>query len=280
MTMADENDQIDEGTEEVIQEPNLGAVADDVSLDTLTDEQKDEALADAKAPPVRDPTEGMSDGQKVDYWAKRASNFENALKEERHKRQEYVKKYGGLGGANKEEKTARPDYNFGKTPRSLDDVQDLGSYTRYILDEASRQFKKEMTEQQLDSRVEFTETRAREIHNGDDGLPSYDELVDEYVVPMIQKNPKIFEVIKQLPDPAEASYTLGFLMKYPKFSDMIKHQSRDELVKNINQTARQAATVRGRSNGRQPSGKLTKAEIDSMSPEEFERELEAFRGSS
>lgn len=273
----DEKDEFEEGGEEVVQEPNLGAVADDLPSDTLSDEQKAEALAEAKAPLPRDPTDGMSDGQKVDYWAKRASNFESALKEERHKRQEYVKKYGGLGGANKEEKTARPDYNFGRAPKSLDEVQDLGSYTRYILDEASKQFKKEMTDQQLDSRVEFTETRAREIHNGDDGLPGYDELVDEYVVPMIQKNPKIFEVIKQLPDPAEASYTLGFLMKYPKFSDMIKSQSRDELVKNINSTARQAATVRGRSNGRQPSGKLTKAEIDAMTPEDFEKELEAFR---
>lgn len=210
MAMADEKNGIDQGGEEIIQEPDLGSVADDASSDTLEDEEKTEALAEAKAPPPRDPTDGMSDGQKVDYWAKRASNFESAFKEERHKRQDYVKKYGGLGGESVKEKANRPEFNFGKTPRSLDEVQDLGSYTRYILDEASKQFKKEMSEQQLDSRVEFTESRARDVHNGDDGLPGYDELVDEYVVPMIQKNPKIFEVIKQLPDPAEASYTLGF----------------------------------------------------------------------
>lgn len=273
----DENDPIEQGGEQVTEEPNLGAVADDLLSDTLDDAQKNEALAEAKAPANRDPTEGMSDGQRVDYWANRAGNFESALKEERHKRQEYTKKYGGLNGANAQEKTARPDYNFGKSPRSLDDVQDLGSYTRYILEEASKQFERKMSDQQLDSRVEYTETRARDLHNGEDGLPAYDELVDEFVVPMIQKNPRIFEVIKQLPDPAEASYTLGFLMKYPKFSEMIKSQSRDDLVKNINATARQAATVRGRSNGHQPTGKLSKAEIDAMNPEEFEKVLEQFR---
>jgi len=48
-------------------------------------------------------------------------------------------------------------------------------------------------------------------------------------------------------------------------------------MKNINATSKQAATVKGKNSGRQPSGRLTRADIESMSVEDFEKELERFR---
>ena len=84
-------------------------------------------------------------------------------------------------------------------------------------------------------------------------------------------------MLREMEDPAEAAYTLGFILKYKNFSDIVKSQTRDELMKNINATSKQAANVKGKNSGRQPSGRLTRAEIDAMSPEDFERELERFR---
>ena len=254
--------------------------AEETGSDSLNLEEKEEAIQEAKAPPPpppEDPTRNMSDGQKVDYWAKRAQHFESEYKTERQKGQEYSKKYGGL--SREQEKTQRHNDNalFDESSIPPWATKDLGTYTRFIVDTAKKEFESLATDRQLDQRVESSESRAREIHNGEDGLPSYDELVDEYVVPIIEKNKKIYELLRQMPDPAEASYTLGFLLKYPKFADMIKSQSRDELVKTINSSAKFAATARGRNGGRQPTGKLTAPEIYAMTPEDFEAELTKFR---
>lgn len=232
------------------------------------------------APP--DPTAKMSPAEARDYWRNKANHFEAEYKVERTKRQSYDKQYGGLNGHGMSMQKAQQERAVDRFT-NLDvpsNVNDLASYTRYILNEAEKSFEHKMTEKQLDSRVESTEKTARENHNGEDGLPAYDELVDEYVAPLIQKRPRIFNMLREMEDPAEAAYTLGFILKYKNFSDIVKSQTRDELMRNINATSKQAANVKGKASGRQPSGRLTKEEIENMSPEEFERELERFRASS
>jgi hypothetical protein len=267
------------GTDEAVTEQaDLGAgVGPGEDFDQVEKEPEEETDA-TPAPP--DPTKGMSQSEAMAYWTKKANHFESEYKVERAKRQSYDKRYGGLNGHgmilknNVEQQRAVDRFTNLDVPNN---VNDLASYTRYILNEAEKSFEHKMTEKQLDGRVETTEKSARDAHNGEDGLPAYDELVDEFVAPLIQKKPRIFNMLRELEDPAEAAYTLGFILKYKNFSDIVKSQTRDELMKNINATSKQAANVKGKANGRQPSGRLTRAEIDAMSPEDFERELERFR---
>ncbi len=266
------------GTDDTVtDQPDLGAgVGPGEDFDQVKEEPPDEK----PQPELRDPTQGMSPVEARDYWRNKANHFESEYKVERTKRQGYDKQYGGLNGHgnalrnNVEQQRAVDRYTNLDIPNN---VQDLASYTRYILNEAEKGFEAKLTERQLDGRVETTEKTAREAHNGEDGLPAYDELVDEYVAPLINKRPRIFSMLREMEDPAEAAYTLGFILKYKNFSDIVKSQTRDELMKNINQTSKQAASIKGKNSGRQPSGRLTKEEIDAMSPEDFERELERFR---
>ncbi len=265
------------GTDDTVtDQPDLGAgVGPGEDFD-----QVEEPPDEKPAPELKDPTQGMSPIEAREYWRNKANHFESEYKVERTKRQSYDKQYGGLNGHgntlrnNVEQQRAVDRFTNLDIPNN---VQDLASYTRYILNEAEKGFEAKLTERQLDGRVESTEKTARDAHNGEDGLPAYDELVDEYVAPLINKRPRIFSMLREMEDPAEAAYTLGFILKYKNFSDIVKSQTRDELMKNINQTSKQAASIKGKNSGRQPSGRLTKEEIDAMSPEDFERELERFR---
>jgi len=265
------------GTDETVtDQPDLGAgVGPGEDYDQVEEPPAEEAV---KIP--KDPTDGMSPIEARNFWKDRANHFDKSYREERAKRQAYDRQYGGLNGHgnilrnNVEQQRAVDRFTNLDIPNN---VNDLASYTRYILNEAEKGFEAKMTEKQLDGRVETSEKTAREAHNGEDGLPAYDELVDEFVAPLIQKRPRIFSMLREMEDPAEAAYTLGFILKYKNFSDIVKSQTRDELMKNINATSKQAANVKGKNSGRQPSGRLTRAEIDAMSPEDFERELERFR---
>ncbi len=266
------------GTDDsVTDQPDLGAgVGPGEDFDQVKEEEPDEK----PQPELRDPTQGMSPVEAREYWRNKANHFESEYRVERTKRQNYDKQYGGLNGHRTLRDTdilAHPAVDRYTNLDIPNNVQDLASYTRYILNEAEKGFEAKLTERQLDGRVESTEKIARDAHNGEDGLPAYDELVDEYVAPFITKRPAVFNMLRQMDDPAESAYTLGFILKYKNFSDILRSQTRDELMKNINQTSKQAATIKGKSNGRQPSGRLTKEEIDAMSPEDFERELERFR---
>jgi len=267
------------GTDETVTEQaDLGAgVGPGEDYDQIEKEPEEETDASPLPP---DPTKGMSPIEAQNYWRNKANHFESEYKVERTKRQSYDKRYGGLNGHgmilknNVEQQRAVDRFTNLDVPSN---VNDLASYTRYILNEAEKSFEHKMTEKQLDGRVESTEKSAREAHNGEDGLPAYDELVDEFVAPLIQKRPRIFNMLREMEDPAEAAYTLGFILKYKNFSDIMKSQTRDELMKNINATAKQAASVKGKNSGRQPSGRLTRADIEGMSVEDFEKELERFR---
>jgi hypothetical protein len=233
-----------------------------------------------KETPRKDPTEGMTAEQKVDYWQKRANRHYADYQKEKTKRQTLQR--GGLADAGRGTAAAPAAGANGKaapteTPTSLDEVENLGQFKDYILSEARRQITEEWTEKDLDARVESTESKARQLHNGEDGFPEYDEVVDTYVVPLIEKNPTVFKLLRLLDDPGEAAYTLGMLRGFPKFVEQLKGKGREDLAKTINDATKNAALVRGRG-GRPTSAKLTKADIDAMSPEDFEKEISKVKG--
>lgn len=220
-----------------------------------------------------DPTAGMTPEQARDYWKRRADRHYAEWKKEKTKRQELQR--GPLGSTLDQGRTAAPAEDKTKEiPKSLDDVENLGQFSQYILAEAKRQIKEDFTEEQLDGRVKATEASARKTHDGSDGFPEYDAVVDEYVVPLIKKNPNVFKLLRLMDDPGEAAYTLGMMIGFPDFREQIKGQGREDLTKKINDATKKAATVSGRSGGRQPSAKLKKEDFEAMSPEDFEAEIE------
>src|SRR5690349_19816559 len=279
--MADENQPIvaedngkNPGTEpNVSEQPDLGAsVGPGEDYDQVEEEEAPEVAAKPEPP---DPTKGMSPREAAEYWRNKANHFESEYKVERTKRQTYDKQYGGLNNTRLRDQTRQPQPDqYRQVP---DNITDLGQYTNYLLQQAEKSFEHKMTERQLDAKVESSEENARKTHDGEDGLPTYDELFDEQVAPMIQKNPRIYELLRLMPDPAEATYVLGFIMKYKNFAQALQSHSRDDLMKAINQTAKQAATIKGKAGNRSGNGKLSKEEIEAMTPEDFERELEKFR---
>jgi hypothetical protein len=173
------------GTDDTVtDQPDLGAgVGPGEDFDQVKEEPQEEEPV--KIP--RDPTDGMSPLEAKNFWKDRANHFDKSYKEERAKRQAYDRQYGGLNGAGIASKNIHEQARAVDRFTNLDipnNVQDLASYTRYILNEAEKGFEAKLTERQLDGRVESTEKTARDAHNGEDGLPAYDELVDEYVAPL------------------------------------------------------------------------------------------------
>jgi hypothetical protein len=267
----------DEGGEGDIDEGGGGA--DDTAGEKDGDDKKKSAAAaedkSKEAPPRKDPTEGMTAEQKVDYWQKRANRHYAEYQKERSKRQSLQR--GPLTDAGKGSAPAGKAAGE-ETPKSLDEVENLGQFSKYVVEEAKRQIKEELTEKDLDSRVTRTESAARKKHDGKDDFPEYDEVVDTYVLPLIQENPNVFKLLRLMDDPGEAAYTLGMLRGFPNYIEQIKGKGREDLANNINDATKKAALVRGRNGGRQTGAKLTAAEIDAMSFDDFEKEIAKTKG--
>jgi hypothetical protein len=153
----------------------------------------------------------------------------------------------------------RRDEGFTLRPLPEDEGLNLETYTDYVVNEAARSFQHSLEQRralEMDERVLTSEATAKKIY-GD-----YDAVVDGWTVPAIRADPRIFQWLRTLPNPARTAYELG-------------QQLRD---RHTAQTFR--PTVRGRnSRGSQRTGRLTKEWIDSASVEEFTRELEAFKNS-
>lgn len=139
--------------------------------------------------------------------------------------------------------------------------------------------------EQLDAREREANFRAsmasvREKEQGDParGIPSFSDLEQEVLIPVIEKNPQIRELVKLVfpQNAGQAFYTLGFLLKYntlDKLEALFAGKARQELGDKIEQVSQEAVRMRGRRDGA-TNGKLTPADIWNMSSAEFAR-LEA-----
>jgi len=156
---------------------------------------------------------------------------------------------------------------------------DLEDYTRYVLDQAATRFERAYSEQRAQEKIQMTEAGARAAHNGKDGLPTYDEVFDGYTVPLIRQRPEVYQWLMAQPNPAEASFLVGCLRRYPHLSDVLQSQGPDaffEYIKNGSSAPPPSVRARG---GRHKPGELSKARIEAMTPTEFEAELLAFKNS-
>lgn len=128
-------------------------------------------------------------------------------------------------------------------------------------------------EKQANFRASLRATREREQGDQASGIPSFAELEEEILVPLVKQNPTVLRLLKELPDPGQAAYTLAFLMKY-KSVDSLRQlfagEGREEMGKKINEVSKQAVRLKGSRPG-QTSGKLTPEDIWSMPAEKFDQ---------
>ena len=233
---------------------------------------EEEKAEQVEAKPARkDPTEGMTPEQAVEYWRKRATHFEGDYKKERTKRQGLQRT--GLEGIPipKDKGSEKPVATKPREEMTPDEfAEDL---KKGLLAEVEEKF----TAAQISRRVESSETWARQQYDGSDGKPTYDEMFDKYVAPFIMKNPGVYHVLKVMPNPAEATYALGYLLN-PELREngdkQTQASARKDLVKKINDATKKATTISGNGRGMKTSTKKDAKYYNGLSDNDFEREIE------
>jgi hypothetical protein len=163
----------------------------------------------------------------------------------------------------------------------LDSVEDIHDYTRKLTAEIGKETAQMLADRRLYERVESAEERARQVHDGRDGLPGYDEVVDGFAVPIMRQRQDIRQLVLAQSDPSAAAYLIGFCAKYPNLAQEVLRRN-GRLDSSIFRSIHFRKTVQGKNSGRrQPSGRLTAAEINAMSPLDFETQvLDPFKMSS
>ena len=136
-----------------------------------------------------------------------------------------------------------------------------------------------MAEERLQSRVESAVARARDLHNGKDGLPVFDDLIND-VIPRIEQQPGLKQLVLGQSNPAEAAYLIGFCARYPHLVGEV-FARKGRLDSSIFRSSHFRPTVKGRNTERrQPNGRLTASDWENMPVNDFERELVRFKMSS
>jgi hypothetical protein len=151
---------------------------------------------------------------------------------------------------------------------------------------------------QLNQRVVDTEQAAREVHDGSDGLPTYDDVVENEAAELIRANPKIFEALRLMANPGEAGYILGLMQRYPNAADLMAAGGVDynnpqadhvDFLNSVSGVAgRYAQFLKdfgeawravGKKGARPtPQYRRSRSKWDSMRVPDFERELDEFLG--
>jgi hypothetical protein len=76
-----------------------------------------------------------------------------------------------------------------------------------------------------DGRVLDGERDARLRHGA-----SYDRLIEGYVVPVIHRRPEVFKILRDMPLPAEAAFTLGKLLENPSLASRQEYKDFQEIL--------------------------------------------------
>lgn len=131
-------------------------------------------------------------------------------------------------------------------------------------------------EKEANWRASLQNVRANETGDPEKGIPSFDELEQEQLIPFFEANPAVKQIIREFPNPGQAMYTLAFLLKYPsidKLRALFAGKARHEMGQRINEVSKEAVRLGGRRDGA-TSSKLTPEQIRNMSSAEFAK-LEA-----
>jgi hypothetical protein len=167
------------------------------------------------------------------------------------------------------------NYNRQDDMAGFDGFETLEQYKDYILQRANENFEQKYQERRFTERIEASETRARENHDGSDGLPAYDELVNGYAAPAMRQQPQLHRLVLSQADPAAAAYLIGFCAAYPHLVPRVLEKN-GRIDKSIFQLTNFRPTVKGTS-GRQQASKINYENWDN---ESFIDELDRFKLSS
>lgn len=242
--------------------------------ETEDEETEPEEKPAPAAKPRRDPTEGMTIEQKLEFYRKRSGHFEKEYKRERTKRQGLQKGGASSGlasafasGPKQETETEKPN------EKPLDEMSPA-EFLEVATKKAQAEMRKEFTETQKTNRMRSSDAAAREKFDGSDGRPTYDEMLDDVVAPFIREHPQVFHMLREMPNPGEAAYALGLLLN-PELQEgetkRTQAKARTELVKKIDDAAKKAVTIKNGGNGG-GAGK-GKRKVHEFSDEEFEAEI-------
>lgn len=195
-----------------------------------------------------------------------------AEKTERTKRQQLQKKYGGIKPPADPARRAADD-----KPKSLDEIKDLKEYDDEVNRKIERTIAAREREKEYSTRLESTQTEMTKKFDGSNGLPAYDEIVDEHVIPMIEKNPMLYHLIRMSPHPGGMSYLLALNAMHggdiEKIAGMFKTQGRQQLLDNIDQAGKKALRLKGRGNIGNSGKGQTLEQLMAMGDDAFENEI-------
>lgn len=166
-------------------------------------------------------------------------------------------------------------------PFNLENVKTVGDFAKYILSESDKRQEARLSEADKVNRIRTTQAEARRQHE------DYDDVLNESVMPLIKQNPRIYELLRELPDPAEAAYTLGMIVRgnasdeASKKKPKVTPEARREAVKELSQNELRPKILKAqRKLSAEPSKKLSADEIMSMSDDDFELEIRRTTGRS
>lgn len=139
-----------------------------------------------------------------------------------------------------------------------------------------KNFTQKLTERERESSFRNSMQKARADNKGDpdNGIPSFADVEQEVLIPLVESNPKVLALLKELPgDPAQNAYTLAIVVKARNINglrDLFQRQGREQFAKTIQDVSKQAVRVKGGRSG-PTSAELTAADITSMPKEDFEK---------
>jgi hypothetical protein len=223
-------------------------------------EQKQDASQDVTAGKGQSATPRQKPVFDTDYWK------QQYFKEKR-KRQEFQR-----GQAQQPAREATPDYSKPSKPFEQMTVDEYTDFIqKSLMQKIKGEIQPELAHTHTQQKLEIAEEKARSRHDGKDGLPSYDELIDEYLMPQLEDDEALFMLIKQTKDPAETAYRLALLNAMPDLMAQTKAQGREEMIDKIEDVAKRATTVKkGNKENVRSSSKLSASDIMKMPNDKFE----------
>ena len=162
--------------------------------------------------------------------------------------------------------------------KPIEEVKTVKDLVEHVITETRRASRAEMGELDKTNRIRTTQTAARSKHDGADGNPSYDDVLDEIVLPMIRENPNLFALLREMPDPAEAAYTLGMIVKYPELERRGVEKGRKEVVDGLQNRNLRPKILKQQQKEPALKQAQTAEDIMRMSPEEIEAEIARVTG--
>jgi len=269
----------------------LGTTQTEQSTETTTEVEQDQSTdtqteSTQAKPDWRVEKYGPDYESKADYWKDTASYWRGETDKEKKKRQNRVPledfraKDEGIAAkpnANGNANGANGNTTDAEGKPKFEDVEQLLEHiNKQNAQFFEKNFTEKLTERERESNFKNSMQKARRENVGDpdSGIPSFAEVEQDVLIPLVESNPKVLALLKELPgDPAENAYTLGIVVKSRNINglrELFQRQGRESFAKKIDDVSKQAVRVKGGRSG-PTSAQLTPEDILNMPKAEYEK---------